>query len=232
MFQNRSLGREESLLRHGPTTTANLVDHPGEWYEIGPAFPDEHWKVATLNLTLAGDGLLQNLRGFGGAGGVLEIGLFLADGLGGVGDLAPLVFHGITSAKEWEAGSHAGTLVDLKAGNYHDGRPRAGLRGDLRQAASGTGQWTSAPQALRYGRQIDAVSWEADLIRDDRIGRRAIRFQPHPHHQPAALAAGAGLPAGGTGGLCRRGRPPDVHLFPPGYLDPPGLTLVDNNFIG
>jgi hypothetical protein len=168
MFQNRSLGREESLLRHGPTTTANLVDHPGEWYEIGPAFPDEHWKVATLNLTLAGDGLLQNLRGFGGAGGVLEIGLFLSDGLGGVGDLAPLVFHGITSAKEWEAGSHAGTLVDLKAGNYHDGRPRAGLRGDLRQAASGTGQWTSAPQALRYGRQIDAVSWEADLIRDDR----------------------------------------------------------------
>jgi len=167
MFQNRSLGREESLLRHEPTLAVNLVDHPGEWYEIGPAFPDEHWKVTTLNLTLAGNGLLENLRGLGGSGGVLEFGLLLADGLGGVRDLAPLVFHSITFSKEWEAGNHAGTLVDLKAGNYQDGRPRAGLRGDLRQAGSGTVQWTSAPQALRYGRQIDAVSWEADLIRDE-----------------------------------------------------------------
>ncbi len=166
MFQNRSLGREESLLRHGPTASANLVEHPGEWYEIGPAFADEHWKVTTLNLTLAGEGLLQQLQGFGGPGGVLEIALILADGLGGVRDLAPLVFHGITSAQEWGAGSHAGTLVDLQAGSYGDGRPRAGVRGDLRQAASGMVTWTSAPQALRYGRQIEAVSWEADLLRD------------------------------------------------------------------
>lgn len=167
MFQNRALGREETLLRYPTDQSTNLLDHVGEWYLLAPQYPDENWRITSFNLILAGPGLLKELRGIGGATGALEFGLDLYDGFGSVRNLAPVVFHATESPKEWNDGHHIGTLVDLAAGNYENGQPRAGLRGDIRQVALGTVSWQSPGLPVRYGATITAVTWQADLVRDE-----------------------------------------------------------------
>ena len=165
MFQNRALGREETLLRHETDRSPNLLDHPGEWYVLAPQYSDEHWRITSFNLVIAGPGLLTQLRGFGGAGGDLEFGLDLYDGLGSTRNMAPVVFHASESAKDWKAGHHNGTVMDLAAGVYDNGNPRAGLRGDLRQPRASS-VWTSEEFPLRYGKELTGLSWQADLLRD------------------------------------------------------------------
>jgi len=167
MFQNRALGREETLLRYPADQSANLVAHPGEWHVLAPQYQDEYWRVTSFNLILAGPGLLTQLRGFGGAAGSLGFGLDLFDGYGPVRNLAPIVFQATESPRDWNQGQHNGTLVDLAAGNYDNGKPRAGLRGDVRQAALGSVVWRSAEMLLRYGSQIVGITWQADLVRDE-----------------------------------------------------------------
>ena len=166
MLQNRALGRPESLLRHPADSSANLLDHPGEWFVLKPRFSDENWKVSAFDLVLAGPGLLSHFRGWGGPPGArLEFGLDLDDGFGQVRNLAAVHLQSVASAFDWNTGLHQGTLVDLQAGNYPNGKPRAGLRGDLRQFALGSVTW-SLETDLRYGQALAGIVWEADLLKD------------------------------------------------------------------
>jgi hypothetical protein len=164
VFQNRAPGRKETLLADTASGATNLAAGTN-WFSAGPVRDDEVWRVTTLDLTIAGPGLLENLRGFGGAGGKLEIGFDMHDGFGTVRDIAPLFFHSIAEVPEWSSGSSAALLVDPEAGRYSDGRPRAGVRGDARSTAAAA-TWSSEEIELRYGKEVHAAVWHLEPLRN------------------------------------------------------------------
>ncbi len=166
MHQPRILARQEGLLRHPGTGSPNLAAAPNEWHVLAPRYRDERYRISALAMTLAGPGLLASLGSFGGATGTLEVAVDVADGLGGVRNMASVTAHLIDSVREWR-GTHLSTFVDREAGRYQDGTERAGLRGlPVAGAAPAPAEWVSAPIPLRHGSQVEALSWEGELLRD------------------------------------------------------------------
>ena len=203
------LTREEGLLRHPATGSPDIANHPNEWHVLSPRYRDERLIVGGLAVLLAGPALLADLSSFAGTSAVLEVGILADDGLGGTRDLSATTAHVIENAREW-GGQHVGTFVDAEAARYRDGSGRAGLRGSPAVGVpSEPARWTSDPIDLRYGTEIEAAAWEAELLRDrfaDVIAPPEIQLRTGTRAASGAITWGTPVDVAATAAEISAGR--------------------------
>ncbi len=166
MYESRTLGRSDSLLRDN-NGSANLAGNLGAWFTAQPRDVNEVWSINSLEITLAGKGLLQSLGQFGDAAGRLELGFDVIDGLGYLRNVVPVTLHSIEMKQEWDQGTFTRAVSDLEAGLYQDKQPRAGIRGVSNQAA-GTppASWQGPLVPVLWGSSISSVTWQTEPVRD------------------------------------------------------------------
>lgn len=167
MYPARKLAHAEAAFRH-PSSATDLAAHPGEWYQLAPAFDDELIFVDALHVTVTGRSLLSHMERLGAPGVALEVAIDHLDQFGRLGEVGSHALITTEDGVDWNAGTHDNTFVDLDAELLADGSTRPVLRGrPLLPGAPipNAAQWTSALIPLRYGALVDSAGWELDARR-------------------------------------------------------------------